>query len=286
MEEGSSNNGLAGKLKNIARLLCRRGRHDELEEEIHDLIDAGEVKGLIDAYSGHWIQSILRFKDTVAREVMVPRTEMVCFPSDAAIEEILRIAIESGYSRLPVYNQTVDDIIGILCVKDLLRHWGKKSTEVDIIKMLRQPYFVPEMKNIGQLLQEFKKNHSHMAIVIDEYGGTAGLITIEDIIEEIFGEIQDEHDTERDRITPQSDGTLLVDARTNVDELSEYFNISIPKDNFETVGGLIVHQMGRVPRAGEEIRYQNLTFVIQESDQKKVSRVKVRLMETESRNQG
>jgi CBS domain containing-hemolysin-like protein len=284
LEEDSSNNGLTERLKGLIRFFFRRRNREGFEEEFHDLINGGEGKGLIDQYSGDWIHRILEFKDTVAREVMIPRTEIVCFQADTSVEKVLELAIESGHSRLPMYGQNIDDIIGIFCVKDLLRHWGKKGDEIDLSTMTRPPYFVPEMKNIGQLLQEFKKNRSHMAIVIDEYGGTAGLITIEDIIEEIFGEIQDEHDMEEARITPMPDGTLMVDARTNVDELEEYFKIDIPKDNFETVGGLIVHLMGRVPRAGEEVHYRGLHIVIHDSDQKKVSRVKVRLTQAESRN--
>ncbi len=283
MEDDSSNT-FREWLRSLTRFFCRRVNREDLEEEFQELIDAGEGEGLIDQYSGDWIHSILEFKDTVVREVMIPRTEIVCFSSQASVEEVLKLAIESGHSRLPIYGENIDDMIGIFCVKDLLRHWGKKGMEIEWTKMTRPPYFVPEMKNIGQLLQEFKINRSHMAIVIDEYGGTAGLVTIEDIIEEIFGEIQDEHDAEEARITPMPDGALLVDARANVDELEEYFKIEIPKDNFETVGGLIVHLMGRVPEAGEEVLYRGLQIVIQESDQKKVSKIKVRPMEAERRN--
>jgi len=282
--EDDSGNHFFERLRRLTRFFSRRINREGLEEEFHELIDAGEGEGLIEHYSGDWIHSILKFKDTVVREVMIPRTEMVCFSSKASVEDVLRLAMESGHSRLPIYGENIDDIIGVFCVKDLLRHWGKKGTEIEWAQMARPPYYIPEMKNIGQLLQEFKTNKSHMAIVIDEYGGTAGLVTIEDIIEEIFGEIQDEHDTEEAFLTPMPDGALAVDARANVDELEKYFNIEIPKDNFETVGGLIVHLMGRVPRAGEEIPYQGLHIVIQESDQKKVSKIKVRLMEAEGRN--
>lgn len=283
MEDDSSNK-FSDRLKSLARFFCRRINREGLEEEFQELIDASEGEGLIDHYSGDWIHSILEFKDTVVREVMVPRTEIVSFPSTASVEEVLKLAIESGHSRLPIYGRNIDDIIGILCVKDLLRHWGKKGMEIDWNQLPRLPYFVPEMKNIGQLLQEFKKNRSHIAIVIDEYGGTAGLVTIEDIIEEIFGEIQDEHDIEEARIKSLPDGTILIDARANVDELEEYFKIEIEKDNFETIGGLIVHLIGRVPRAGEEIPYQGLNFIIKESDEKKISKIKVRPMEAEDRN--
>jgi CBS domain containing-hemolysin-like protein len=284
LEDDSTNNGLREKLKSLIRLFSRRVNREGLEEEFEELIDAGEGEGLIDEYSGDWIHSILEFKELIAREAMIPRTEIVCFPSDASVEKVLELAIESGHSRFPIYGKNIDDVIGILHVKDLLRHWGKKGTEIDWTKMARPPYFVPEMKNVGQLMQEFKKNRSHMAVVIDEYGGTAGLITIEDIIEEILGEIQDEHDVEEARITPMADGALMVDARANINELEEYFDIEIPKDNFETVGGLIVHLTGRVPRSWEEIQYQGLNIVIHESDQKKVSKVKIRLMKAESRN--
>ena len=166
-----------------------------LEEEIQSIIDEGEEKGLIDEKSGEMIQSILEFRDTVAREVMIPRTDIVAIPSDAPIGEIIDQVTRHGYTRMPVYDGSVDNIIGVLNVKDLLRLWSMPVGEADLKPLLRKPYFIPETKNIHLLLHELKGERQHMAIVIDEYGGTAGLVTLEDLIEEIVGEIRDEHDS-------------------------------------------------------------------------------------------
>jgi magnesium and cobalt transporter len=194
LEEGSD----TGIWRRIATLLKSRHRkkpsQPDLQKEIQQLIDVGEEEGLLSEDEGEMIQSIFSFRDTLAREIMVPRTDAVIVSADTPIEELLQLVIQKGHSRFPVHGGSVDNIIGILHVKDLISCWSQE--QLDFKDILRTPYFIPETKKISHLLRELRDKKSHMAIVIDEYGGTAGLVTIEDIIEEIIGEIHDEHDND------------------------------------------------------------------------------------------
>ncbi|MGZ3636103.1 MAG: hemolysin family protein, partial [Syntrophales bacterium] len=224
-----------------------------LEEEIQSIIDAGEEKGLIDQQSGEMIQSILEFRDTVVREVMIPRTEMVAIKSDATIEEILELTIKFGHTRMPVYAENVDNILGILNVKDLLKFWSKPTAEADILSSLRKPYYIPETKNTHHLLHELKQKKYHMAIVIDEYGGTSGLVTLEDLIEEIVGEIHDEHDAKKGSIVELNDGYTLIDGRVEIEAIEDYLGVKFQEGKFETLGGFILNLLRKIPVTGEVI---------------------------------
>jgi CBS domain containing-hemolysin-like protein len=262
-------------------LSTRRRRefsHPDIEREIQQLIDAGEQKGLISEDEGEMIESIFSFWDTTVREIMVPRTEVIAVGSDTSIGTLLETAIKEGHSRIPVYSESSDDIVGILHFKDLLVYWGQEH--VDLKGLLRTPHFVPETKKISQLLKELRDRKSHMAIVIDEYGGFAGLVTIEDILEEIVGEIRDEHDTEERRITPTADGDLLVDARLDIEKLAEHLGVQIPEGNFESVGGFIINLLGRVPRPRETIEYAPLEMTVESADARKIHIVRVRLQDS------
>ena len=246
-------------------------RTEDLEREIQEL----ELHGVIGATEGEMIDALLEFGDTLAREIMVPRTELHAVAVEARIEDVLAEVQEHGHSRFPVYAGDVDHIVGILHVKDLLPLWGSRDLNMNQNDLLRPAPFVPETKKITDLLAELRANQSHMAIVVDEYGGTAGLLTIEDIIEEIVGEIQDEHDSESPLIAPLDDGLVMVDARLDVEELGEYFGVDIPKNGYDTVGGLIIAQAGEVPQEGQTVEYKNLTMTVDESDERRVVKVKV-----------
>jgi CBS domain containing-hemolysin-like protein len=264
------------KLTGILGFGCRReSAHPDIEQEIQHLIDAGEQQGLITEDEGEMIQSILSFRDTTAHEIMVPRTEAVAVSSDISIGNLLQLVIKEGHSRIPVHTGSMDNIIGILHVKDLLASWGQER--VDLKGLLRTPHFVPETKKISQLLKELRDKQSHMAIVIDEYGGFAGLVTIEDIIEEIVGEIHDEHDTEEPRIVPTAEGDLLVDARLDIEVLAERLGVQIPEGNFESVGGFIINLLGRMPQPHETVAYAPLEMIIESADARKIRTVRVRL---------
>ncbi|MGD1152533.1 MAG: hemolysin family protein [Syntrophales bacterium] len=257
-----------------------------LEEEIQSIIDAGEEKGLIDQQSGEMIQSILEFRDTVVREVMIPRTEMVAIRSDATIEEILELTIKFGHTRMPVYAENVDNIVGILNVKDLLKFWSRPVTETDILSSLRKPYYIPETKNTHHLLHELKQKKYHMAIVIDEYGGTSGLVTLEDLIEEIVGEIHDEHDAKKGSIVELNDGYTLIDGRVEIEAIEDYLGVKFQEGKFETLGGFILNLLRKIPVTGEVIHVDNLEMIIESADERSVKKVKLKRLDGSQAQRG
>lgn len=244
------------------------------EEEVHTFIDAGTESGIINKEEGEMIHGIFDLKGTLVREVMVPRTEIVAIESDATLDDLIKLIKKEEHSRYPVFKESVDNIIGVIHIKDILTQWQGKG-DIKIDRFIRPPFIVPETKNVEELLREFKRKRKHIAVVVDEYGGTSGVITIEDIIEEIIGEIQDEYDMEEVKIAPLADGSIIVDARLDIEELDSYFDIEIPKEKFETIGGLISFLAGRVPGSGEEVSYENLRFIIESADEKRVHRVRV-----------
>jgi CBS domain containing-hemolysin-like protein len=245
----------------------------ELERDFQELIDQGEEQGFLTPEQGDMIQSIFEFKDTVVREVMVPRTEMTAVNIEASIQTVIELTIQHGHSRLPIYQENPDNIIGVLHVKDLLPYWHLPPEQSIPSECLRQPAFVPETKKIVFLLRELKLKKVHMAIVLDEYGGTAGLITMEDIIEEIIGEIEDEYDRQEPKLKTLEDGRVELDARLEIEEFERHFELKIEEKNFETVGGLIIHLLGRVPAVGEKVSYQNLIFTVQDADNRRILRL-------------
>jgi CBS domain containing-hemolysin-like protein len=262
-----------GLLGLVSRFLY--GKKRVTEAEIQEMMDAGEEEGLINEEENAMIRSILTLGDTVVREIMLPRTEMACISIDAEVSEVLRSIIACGHSRLPVYQGTIDNIIGLIYAKDLLKYWGAPDNEVELKKLMRAPYFVPETKNLEELLHDFKKRRVHLAVVIDEYGGTAGLVTIEDLLEQIVGDIQDEYDLEEERLSVEDDGAIVADGRLPIEELEEHFDVEVERDKFETVGGLIFHLAGRIPSAGEVFTCEGLVLTVLEADERRISQVRI-----------
>jgi CBS domain containing-hemolysin-like protein len=252
-----------------------QGRKKITEEEIQEIMAAGEEEGLINQEENAMIQSIFQFRDTIVREIMIPRTDMACISSDATVADIVREIIACGHSRMPVYEGTIDNIIGLFYAKDLLKYWGMNVTAIEIKKIMRLPYFIPETKNLEELLHEFKRKRVHIAIVIDEYGGTSGLATIEDLLEQIVGDIQDEYDLEEEWLIAQADGSFIADGRLSVEELEEHLDIEVERDKFDTVSGLIYHLTGRIPHTGEEIDAGPIRLVILEADARKIKKVRI-----------
>ena len=253
-----------------------RGRSRALtEKELQDAINSSEEEGILNESEGDMLQSIFDFGDTIVREVMVPRTDMVCCPADATLSGFLELIIRSGHSRVPLFEGSTDKIVGVVYAKDLLRSWGANDETLTLTEVMRTPYFIPETKRIDDLLKDFRTRRVHMAIAVDEYGGTSGLITIEDLLEEIVGDIQDEYDLEVPWLLPQEDGTLLVDARANVEELEEYYDIEIPREKFDTVGGYLFHLLGNVPQKGEKVSDNGLILMVEDSDERKIEKVRV-----------
>lgn len=260
-------------LKDLLRNLMPGKRRVTTERELQEIIEESEETGIINEEEGEMLTSIFEFGETIVREVMIPRTDMVvCSVADPP-GEILRTVIDSGHSRIPVYEGTVDSIVGVIYAKDLLRFWGTPPEEVNIQQLMRKPYFIPETKLIEELLREFRHSRVHLAVVVDEYGGTSGLITIEDLIEEIVGDIQDEYDREEEWLEEQEDGSVLVDGRLNLEDLEEHFGIELPREKYDTVAGFLSHLAGHIPRAGEECSGNGLLLRVVSSDERKIDRV-------------
>lgn len=246
-----------------------------LEKDFQELIDQGEEQGLLTPEQGDMIQSIFEFKDTVVREIMIPRTEVVAVAEESPIQGIIDLVVKHGHSRLPIYQENLDNVVGLLHVKDLLPYWGQPAGQSLPPEVIRQPFFVPETKKIVQLLKELRGQKLHMAVVLDEYGGTSGLVTMEDIIEEIIGEIEDEYDSRDSRLTVLGEGRVEVDARLEIEELEQHFNLELEERPFESVGGFVVHLLGRVPKSGEKIQYQDLEVTVLEADNRRIRRLRI-----------
>lgn len=277
MDEGESPS--PGFLKRFRRRWFARrdiSQPEDLEREIQSILDAGEERGLISRQEGELIESIFEFKDTLVREVMVPRLEMVGVERHTPPDQIIALILEQGHSRYPVFEGDIDHIVGVLLAKDLLVFWQTPPETRDLGRVLRPPYFIPESKKISDLLKDLVERKTPIAIVIDEYGGTAGLITLEDILEEIVGEIYDEYDRMEPRLLAQEDGSVLVDARLNVEDLMEHFDRPRPEGKFESVGGLLIHFLGRVPQVNDRVMVENLEFTVVAADERRAKQVRVR----------
>jgi magnesium and cobalt transporter len=258
-----------------------------IKREIEAVLSKAQKSGLVDSSSREIIENILEFTHILVRELMIPRTEIVAVSTEATTEEIIKEAIESRHTRIPVYRGTIDNIIGILNVKDLLKFWSKEITKEDILTQLTKPYYIPETKNTHLLFYEFKENKKHIAIVIDEYGGTSGLVTLEDLLEEIVGEISDEHEvnTDTDGIFQSADGSLIVDGRTEIEKIEEYLNISLERGRYETLSGMILNATRRIPLIGETYQIKGLEITIENADERSIKKVKIRKLQTASKNE-
>jgi magnesium and cobalt transporter len=262
------------------RSLFKRKRKESppesvLEKDFQELIDQGEEQGILTPEQGDMIQSIFDFKDKVVREVMVPRTEMHMIEAGATIQTVIDLTLERGHSRLPIYQDQPDNIVGMLHVKDLLPYWHLPPEGPIPSEIIRPATFVPETKKIVHLLRELKAAKVHMAIVLDEYGGVAGMVTMEDIIEEIIGEIEDEYDREEPLLKILEDGRVEVDARLEIEAFERHFGLEIEDRHFETVGGLIIHLLERVPEVGETVSYQGLEMTVLEADKRRIRKILV-----------
>ena len=279
VEEDSNSNTHknTGLLGMVSRLMG--GKRKVTEEEIQDLIDAGEVEGIVNEDESEMIRAIFALDSTVVREIMIPRTEMASISADSTVRETLDAIIACGHSRLPVYDITIDNIVGLLYAKDLLKCWGSDEQKTSIRELLRPPYFIPETKNLEELLQEFKKKRVHLAIVIDEYGGTSGLVTIEDLLEQIVGDIQDEYDMEEVLFSVNPDGSISADGRFPIEELEEQFGITIERDKFDTVGGLVFYLAGTIPSTGDVVDGDGLRLTILDADQRRLKKVLITRLE-------
>ncbi len=248
-------------------------------EDLDALVKLGDSEEIFEQEERDMIDRILELPDTVAREIMIPRTDMVCLEINTPMEGVLEVAIESRHSRLPIYDGGIDNIIGILHVKDMLEWWqrGKPILLREMIKIKnRPPFFVPMSKKVNELFQELRRHKQHLAILVDEYGGTAGMVTLEDIIEEIVGDIRDEYDTEEEWLVKENECVYRVDARMDLQDLAEYLETPLDSESVDTIGGFIVELLGEVPTSEHEpIEYRDLTFTILESDERRILRMRI-----------
>ena len=243
------------------------------EEEIRTMADVAANEDVIEREERELIHSIFEFGDTVVREVMLPRPDMVVVDADATIESAIELAIEGGFSRLPACEGTSDNIVGLVYLKDLVARAHTGEGGAPVRTSLRPAVFVPEQKRVAELLRDMQSKHFHMAIVIDEYGDTAGLVTMEDLLEEIVGEIADEYDVVAPAIEHLPDGSLRVPGRTPIDEVSEELGVELPDTEWDTVGGLVFNLLGHVPEVGERVRFESLELVTEQVDGLRIASV-------------
>ncbi len=272
------------------RLFDRSRRKDQVaeagdeEEEDDDsgdlqaLIDVGEAEGILEEEEGELIHSIIEFGDTHVSEVMTPRPDIVAVPDTATVREARDIILESKYSRLPVYGDQIDDVKGIIYVRDLLQYWADCKEDDSIKALVRSVYLVPETKPVAELLEEMQKAHVQLSIVIDEYGGVCGLVTVEDILEEIVGEIEDEDigGEELQEIVAGSEGSYEVLASTEIGKIERLFDMEIEADDFTTIAGLVINESGKVPAVGELLTIRGLEVEVLEADERRITRLRIK----------
>ena len=246
-------------------------------EQLGDVLEDARDRGLIDADVLAMLEGVLQVSAIQVRDVMVPRSQMVVVRRDDAPEQILPVVIESGHSRFPVVGEDRDEVAGILLAKDLLRYFAlEERSQFDIRECLRPAVFIPESKRLNVLLKEFRVSHNHMAIVVDEYGGVAGLLTIEDVLEQIVGDIGDEYDVdESEGIRKEGERTFAVPALTRIDEFNHVFGTRFSDEEFDTIGGLVLHELGRMPRRGEAIEFGGLELKVLRADRRRIETLRV-----------
>jgi CBS domain containing-hemolysin-like protein len=251
------------------------------EEEIMTLVDAGEEEGVIEEEEKAMIYSIFQLDNTLAREVMVPRIDLLAFEDSTTLEDATEILLQTGHSRAPVYSGTIDNIVGLVYIKDLLAAWREGDLKRAVSALSREPYFVPEAKKADDLLAEMQAKRVHMAVVVDEYGGTAGLVTIEDIVEEIVGEIRDEYDFAEELAYEQvQEGVFIFSGGIDLDDVNQIADAHIPKETSETLGGFIYSELGKVPSLGESVDAGGLHFVVEEVSGRRIRKIRAEKIES------
>jgi len=250
------------------------------EEAFMELVKSESESGVIEVEEREMIQSIFEFSDTTVKEVMVPRIDVAAAEKHIGIDELFRLFQEKGHSRIPVFEDRIDNILGVIYAKDLLIHIAEKGKQdFSINDIMREAYFVPESKKLSELLKEFKKNKVHIAVVVDEYGGTAGIVALEDVIEEIVGDIQDEYDSDERDYVWITDTTLVMDAGLSIGDVNETIRTNIPDEHFDTLGGFLYNQLGIIPEGGEEVVWEDVTFTVKEILGNRIAKVLVKLKE-------
>jgi CBS domain containing-hemolysin-like protein len=278
LENDGENHEKTSYLKRLWSLLRGEDAEADKDEQIDKLLDEVEERGFIDEDQGDMIHNIIVLRDTTVREIMVPKGDMVAIEVKSSLDAIVDLINREGCSRIPVYEEHLDNIIGIVYAKDILEYWNCDARPSDIRHLMHPPYFVPEGKKLIDLLNEFRTNRPKIAIVIDEYGNVDGLLTVGDVMAEIVGDMVEEVDDgpEEEEISETSDGVFTVDPKIPIDEFSEEFRVEIPEGDYDTVGGFIISRLERIPRPGETLEWEGLTFEVADSDKKRIVRLVVR----------
>jgi len=251
------------------------------EEELKALVSASHDEGVLEPEEEEMLHSVFDFSDTIASEVMTPRIDMVCVPATCTVKEFVNLALKHGHSRLPVYEEDIDNIFGVVHIRDGLRALVEHKENSQVRELYRGILIVPQNKNLKALLTEFKISKTHMAVIMDEYGGTQGIVTLEDLLEELVGDIADEHELVEEFVMPQEDGSLLIDAKLTLYDFGERIGIIIEDDEFNTIGGHVFGQLGREPSPGDQIETEAYILRIEESDRHRI--IKLRLIQKEER---
>lgn len=256
-----------GWLERLGSFLTR-GPDDR--EQLLELLRAAYERNLLDADALSMMEGVLQTSEVQVRDIMIPRSQMDVVDIDEAPEKILPFVIETAHSRFPVISESKDNIIGILLAKDLLRYFA--GMEINLRNMLRPAVFIPESKRLNVLLKEFRGNRNHIAIVVDEYGGVAGMVTIEDVLEQIVGEIEDEYDFDEadENIIRERNGRFRVKALTQIEDFNELLGVALDEEKYDTIGGFVINLFGRLPKRGEQIQFENLRFVVQRADSRRL----------------
>ena len=273
MNEESNNSADNSLLKKIGRAFSS---NPTSSDEVADMLRSAENESIIDSGALQIMEGALKVSDLQAREIMIPRSRMQVIEDDFSLEQILDLVIQSQHSRFPVVGESSDDVLGILLAKELLPLLLSGKELFDLKSLLRPATIIPESKRLNILLQEFREHRYHMAIVVDEYGGVSGLLTIEDVLEEIVGEIEDETDEhELEQISASGDNQFQVEAITEISDFNEFFDVGLADDEFDTVGGLVVHAFGRLPKINETTRIENFDFKVIAGDNRKITQLEV-----------
>jgi CBS domain containing-hemolysin-like protein len=245
------------------------------EQELKALAEVASDEDEIEEEEKELIHSIFEFGDTIVREVMVPRPDIVAVEVSSSLRDVMDIVVEHGYSRIPVYRESLDDIVGVIYAKDVLKSMHQGSGDVTLEELVRPARFVPESKKCAELLREMQRKKFHIALVTDEYGSIAGLVTLEDLLEELVGEITDEYDTEQPQMVPVGEGKFRVDGRMPIDELNDKLDVELPDEEWDTVGGLMMGLLGAIPSEGQEVSYDDLSFKAERVQGRRIERVLV-----------
>jgi len=261
----------------IVKLLpIKKEQAFDSEEELIMLAEVGEEEGTLDHEESDMIQSVFEFKNKLVKEIQTPRVDISALDSTSSLDDAMDLIMKKKFSKIPVYKDTIDNIKGILYAKDIIPYLIGSRPSIDLLKLTRSPYFTPETKPIDEVLQEFKIKKTSIAVVVDEWGGTSGLLTLEDIVEEVMGEFRDLYDSEEYEIIDQDDGSKIVDGSINIYDIEEYFNINFPDDrDYDTLAGFILDSIGDIPKKGQEVKFDKFIFKVILLDQNRIEKIKV-----------